>query len=107
MTARRRYLSGKDKLLVRQRQDNLCACGCKEPLAMGGTQYDHALPLSLGGSNDLENFRALNPRHHMKKTIRELKARAKIARIQTQDGLRIKKKSRADKAMEKFLGAKT
>ena len=71
---------------------------------MGGVQFDHALPLHLGGTNDLENFRALNSRHHLAKSMRELKARAKVVRIQAQGGLLKKKKSRADKAMEKIMG---
>ena len=100
---KRRYLSPFEKETVRVRQDQKCAC-CGESLATGGIQYDHALALHLGGTNDIENFRALNPRHHMKKTIRELKARAKVKRIQAQDGLRKKKQSRADKAAAKILG---
>ena len=102
---KRRYLSPKEKLLVRQRQRNLCAC-CGEPLE-SGVHYDHVIGLHIEGTNDLSNFQALKPRHQMKKTIRELKARAKCARIQEQGGLMRKKKSRADKAMAKILERKT
>ena len=107
MTLRRRYLSPKEKLAVRARQNHKCVCGCGEPLAMGGVQYDHIIPLHLDGTNDIDNFQALNPKHHGKKSVKELKARAKVKRIQAQGGLLRKKKSHADKAMEKIWEKRT
>ena len=103
MTEGRRYLSPKEKLAVRMRQENICACGCGESLE-SGVHYDHDTPLHLGGSNDIENFRALKPRHHMAKSAKEARTRAKVARIQEQGGLLKKKKSRADKFADKFFG---
>lgn len=105
MTERRRYLSPNEKVAVRLRQKNLCAC-CKEPLE-SGVHYDHVIGLHIDGTNDLSNFQALKPGHHMKKSAKEARTRAKVARIQEQGGLLKKKKSRADKAMEKILGART
>lgn len=105
MTEGRRYLSPKEKLAVRLRQENMCACGCKEPLE-SGVHYDHDTPLHLGGSNDVDNFRALKPKHHIAKSAKEAKTRAKVARIKEQGGLLRKKKSRAEKFAEKFFGGK-
>ena len=106
MTVRRKYLSPSEKITVRTRQNHKCAC-CGEPLTMGGVEYDHIIPNSLDGTNDLSNFQALNKGHHIRKSVKELKARAKVKRIQAQDGLRAKKLSRADKAMAKILERRT
>ena len=103
MTERRRYLTGKEKWAVRLRQKNTCACGCSEQLD-GGVHYDHIRGLWDEGTNDLDNFQALKPGHHAKKTAKEATRRAKIKRIHAQDGLRKKKPSQADRAMERILG---
>ena len=100
MTTRRKYLSPSERITVRERQNHKCAY-CGEPLAMGGVEYDHIIPISLDGTNDLSNFQALNKGHHTRKSVKELKSRAKVKRIQAQGGLMRKKKSRADKARAK------
>ena len=102
MIPKRRYLSPNEKVSVRIRQKDMCACGCREPLD-DGVQYDHVLALHLGGTNDLDNFQALKPKHHAAKSTRELKNRAKVVRIREQGGLLKKKKSSADKYVEKLL----
>ena len=101
----RRYPSPSEKKIVRLRQQNICACGCGEMLE-SGVHYDHIRGLWDEGTNDLGNFQALKPGHHAKKTAKEAKRRAKLKRIQAQDGLRKKKPSQADKAIERILGAK-
>jgi len=103
MTEKRRYLSASEKVIVINRQNGRCSCGCRKKLEAGLIQYDHALPLHLGGSNDLENFRALITKHHGKKTTKELKVRAKIKRIKEAGGLTRKKPSAKDKMIAKAL----
>ena len=56
----RRTLSPGEKAAVIQRQNNLCA-ECGEPLS-GRIEFDHRLPLALGGDNSLTNFEALHVR---------------------------------------------
>lgn len=78
---KRRYLSNSEKLRLCERQRWKCACGCKRALEVGRIDYDHILPLWLGGTNSLDNFHALIKRHHADKTSREAKERAKSNRI--------------------------
>lgn len=105
MTEKRRYLSAGEKVAVISRQKFRCACGCRQKLDVDGLsiEFDHALPIWLGGTNDLENFRALIKKHHLKKTKKEAKARAKIKRIKESGGLTRKKPSAKDKAIAKAL----
>jgi len=99
---KRRYLSDREKVRVCARQAWKCACGCGEFLIIGATDFDHALPLSLGGTNDLENFRALRKRHHLEKTKRETRELAKAKRIAAREHGRRKKLSKAEKLMQKM-----
>ena len=92
----RRRLSPDQRRLVRERQGNLCSCGCNEPLA-ARVEYDHDTALWAGGDNDIANFRALRPGCHTKKTVSEAKQRGKEKRIREQDGLRRKKLTRKEK----------
>ena len=75
----RRRLSPDQRRLVRERQGNLCSCGCNEPLA-ARVEYDHDTALWAGGDNDIANFRALRPGCHTKKTVSEAKQRGKEKR---------------------------
>lgn len=89
------------------RQNGRCAC-CGEKFVAGEPiQYDHILPIWLGGKDEPENLQAMKHRHHNgvpnSKTAREAKARAKIARIKAQDGLLRKKPNAKDKAIAKML----
>ena len=64
---KRRRWSIDDKMLVQERQGYLCAlCG----LDFSGfpIEYDHALALSLGGTDTLDNLRAVHAKCHDKKT---------------------------------------
>lgn len=80
MLARRR-LSPSEKARVIARQENRCACGCKETLIVGQIDFDHVRPLAIGGTNDLSNFVALARRHHIAKSAQETRERAKADRI--------------------------
>lgn len=84
---KRRYLTPARKQEVRERYQNKCGCGCGESLPESdkGVHYDHVLPLWLGGSNDIDNFAPVLEDHHLKKTVRETKQRAKIKRIQKRE----------------------
>lgn len=65
----------KDKLLAAQ--DHACfACGC--PLL--AVEYDHVIPLGLGGSNAEDNWAALCPACHKTKTREDLRAIARAKR---------------------------
>ena len=66
---------------VLRRQNYLCACGCGEPVVIGEHQFDHEVPLWLGGADTLENLRGLIKKHHLKKTRGEATVRAKNDRI--------------------------
>lgn len=101
---KRRQLTPGQKMMILKRQDFICACSCAEKITdIRDVHFDHALPLHLGGTNDLENFRALKVKHHMAKSGREAAARAKVRRIQDRDGLLKRRLSASDKVMAKVF----
>jgi 5-methylcytosine-specific restriction protein A len=60
-----------------------CACGCgQEITAATGLEWDHVIPLELGGDDDLENLQPLTAKCHRAKTQRDVKAIAKAKRVQ-------------------------
>jgi 5-methylcytosine-specific restriction protein A len=64
---RRRALSKAAQERVIANQAGLCAaCDCD--LAQEPVEFDHVLPLSLGGTNDETNFEALHRSCHKEKT---------------------------------------
>ena len=84
MTAVRRKLTKRQKLGIIHNQNGRCVCGCDEPinLAKGDkVQFDHRIPLALGGSNDLKNFNALHEDHHLAKTKTDITQIAKAKRV--------------------------
>lgn len=90
------------KILVEQ--DWRCACPCRGVISGSrDIQWDHKLPIWLGGKDEPENLQALKRGHHQRKTDRETAARAKVKRIIAQDGLRLKKESERDKVLAKVL----
>ena len=62
------------------RQQGRCACPCGEKLQPGRIQYDHIIPLSMGGKDEPENLQALVTKHHAAKTSKEATIRAKCDR---------------------------
>lgn len=65
----------RDRIL--EAQENKCL-GCDEPLL--SVEYDHVVPLGLGGSNAAENWAALCPVCHGTKTREDLRRIAKAKR---------------------------
>lgn len=60
--------------LVLERDNHLCQC----PRCMGGairlreaSEVDHRVPKADGGSDDIENLRAVHPRCHQRITIEQ------------------------------------
>lgn len=86
------------------RQGGRCACGCREKFVAGEPiQFDHELPLDLEGADRPDNLRALKPKHHLLKTTKEAKARAKVKRIQRRGGMLRKKPSQHDLALARLI----
>lgn len=104
---RRRKFHPRTYAEIVERQHGICACGCGEPLGTDrrGMHFDHELPLWNGGEDTPDNLRALLPKHHLLKTIREATDRAKMKRIIDQDGLRKRKENREDRLFSKYLQA--
>lgn len=100
---KRRYLTPSQKDAVILRQKGICACGCGEPLDLASVHWDHRLPLWLGGTNDIGNFDALKPRHHIVKTSKEATERAKGDRIIEQGGLLKPKLSKRGRELRRRL----
>ena len=105
MTARRRRFHPRVLADIVKRQDGKCACGCGEALGTDprDIQFDHANPLWNGGKDDPENLRALKKKHHLAKTVRETKDRAKMKRIVNQSGMIKRRMSRRDEALAHYL----
>lgn len=92
---KRRKFSAKAKAEVRARQDDLCPL-CKRSLATGRVEFDHILPLALGGADDVANLQALHSScHSILKTSLD---KAQIAKADAQGertGQRARRKARA------------
>lgn len=102
---KRKYLSVPQKALVVKRQKGKCGCGCGEDFTdPRDIEFDHRLPLHLGGTNDLDNFVALKKRHHLQKTKREAFERAKADRIRNNDLAHKKKLSAKDRELARMTG---
>lgn len=68
---------------VQERSGGTCeAEGCIRP----GAEYDHDLPVALGGESTLENCRLLCSVHHAIKTAADVKAIAKADRASGRSG---------------------
>lgn len=65
------------KVLILEAQDHRCL-GCEAPLK--DREFDHVIPLGIGGSNAADNWAALCPRCHRSKTRQDLKRIAKAKR---------------------------
>lgn len=77
----RRYLTREQERECRAAHDGACArCGSRERL-----QYDHVVPLSQGGTNELSNFQMLCRECHVLKTQGERAPRPHL--LQSQFGL--------------------
>jgi 5-methylcytosine-specific restriction endonuclease McrA len=76
----RRYLTAKAKAEIYWAQYENCD-ECGDDVTLGNIEWDHILPLCLGGSNDEDNWHGLCRKCHAKKTRHEAAMRAKADRI--------------------------
>lgn len=69
------------------RQKGRCACGCREKFTDASRiDFDHHIPLFLDGADHPDNLRAVKKNHHLKLTVAQTKARAKMKRLERQKG---------------------
>lgn len=69
------------KIAAFQRSNGHCECGCGVKIIAGdGPEYDHRVPVALGGDNSLENCLVKRKRCHLKKTIEQRPAIDKARR---------------------------
>jgi len=77
-----------------QRQGNKCALSGATLGSDAVVQYDHIVPLWLGGSNSERNLQAVTSEAHKRKTASEAKVRAKCTRTRKAHlGIKSEKKS--------------
>ena len=76
---RRRYLTAKAKAEIYWAQYENCD-ECGDDVTLADIEWDHILPLCLGGSNDPENFHGICHTCHTAKTKKEAGMRAKADR---------------------------
>lgn len=87
--APRRRLTTQERQVLLERQNFICAaCATKltlqieERVVLGAMVDEHIIPLALGGSNDLSNRELRCPACAKAKTIKDIKAIRKAARIE-------------------------
>lgn len=79
---------------IRARQGNVCALTGIELRPGVKVEYDHIVPLWLGGANAESNLQAVSSDAHKRKTAAEAKVRAKCNRTRKAHlGIKSKKKS--------------
>ena len=79
---------------IRERQGNMCALTGVKLGADAVVQYDHIVPLWLGGSNTESNLQAVTSEAHKRKTAAEAKVRGKCNRTRKKHlGIKSEKKS--------------
>ncbi len=88
--ATRRTLTHKRKRRIAERRNWIAVDGeplCLEKgrvvlLATGGSpEFDHAVQLALGGSDDDDNLRPMSPEAHAEKSKRDAAARKKVRHL--------------------------
>ena len=77
---KRRYLSVKDRLDILIAKPHCAICGFKLG-KLDEVDFDHRIPLALGGTNEKENFQGLHKNCHKEKTRQDVKAISKANRI--------------------------
>ena len=92
------------KARIVMRQDGFCAAHPGEKLRPGHFDFDHELPLCLGGTHSEENIRAICKPAHKAKTAEDVSRKAKADR-QRLAHLGLKKpKGRGFRGHRKFNG---
>lgn len=70
------------KMRVWDRAKGICAkCGAVPILGIHAREYDHAIPIVLGGENRENNLQLLCRPCHQAKTKLDVKLKAKVARV--------------------------
>ena len=83
---KRKRLSPKAKASILERQANVCAI-CAQPSQRW--EFDHVIPLAIGGADDASNMVAVHGPCHRAKTKGDVKVIAKVRRlIRTRSGQR-------------------
>ena len=77
---KRRTLTPAIKRLVLERYDHRCGA-CRDPFGPELIEFDHILPLALGGADEPGNLQPLHPACHKEKTAQDLKRIAKADRM--------------------------
>ncbi len=78
--AERGYISDKLKLQVLVANGGRC-CRCDKRLAKGDTEFDHVLPVFMGGLTELGNLLPMCSACHKLKTKKDAADRAKVNRL--------------------------
>lgn len=74
MPSKRRKLTGAERELILNRQDNMCAeLGCQVTESECCFEADHIVPHCITGNNELTNMQLLCPNCHAMKTKREMR----------------------------------
>lgn len=77
----RRYLAPAEKQRIIAKQGGLCARGCGTRVGGGETvEWDHILPLGLGGTNMPDNFQGVCTGCHKDKTRTDIRMMRKADR---------------------------
>lgn len=82
------------KRRILDRQDNLCAISGMPFDGVSRPEFDHIVPLWLGGENRESNLQAIHYAQHKNKTKVEATVRAKVNRIRNKELKLSKPKSR-------------
>ena len=91
---KRKYLSVKDRLDILVNKPHCSVCGHKLG-SLDEIDWDHIIPLELGGTNEKENFQGLHKTCHKEKTRQDVKAISKARRIRNKRlGLKQKPKKK-------------
>lgn len=79
MTKRRRFSRTEREAILKRFKD--CCSACKEPITpASGLQYDHIIPLALGGEDKAANLQPLCKTCHRDKTAKDIGAIRKADR---------------------------
>lgn len=74
------------------KQHGLCKCGCGEPLEVGQIEWDHIIPLFMGGKDEPSNLQGFinkpGARHCNVKTREDMRKIAKVRRIEKKGRIR-------------------
>lgn len=103
VTHRRRF-HARDYASIVERQQGLCAC-CGEPLGTDprDIEFDHWTEVAIGGTDTLDNLRALRKKHHLDRTRSRAAVLAKTGRIEAKGGHRRRNLNRTERELQRML----